>query len=114
MHDKLFGIIKSMKSKKSKASSQSVTLAHITFMTALVLLVPFIAMQFSNEVNWGLADFIIIGSLVFSTGLAYIFVTRKVSGSKQRAVVGLILAAVLLLVWAELAVGVFGSPISGS
>ena len=32
---------------------------------AIILLLPLVAMQFSNEMNWGLGDFAIAGVLLF-------------------------------------------------
>ncbi len=82
--------------------------------TALILLVPLLAMQVTDEVNWDVADFVVIGTLLLGTGLAYELAARRVSNPKHRVVIGVVLAAVVLLVWAELAVGVFGTPFSGS
>lgn len=82
--------------------------------TAVVLLVPLMAMQFTDEVAWDAADFAIIGVLLFATGLAYELTIRKVGSRKYRVVIAVGLLAVLLLVWAELAVGIFGTPFAGS
>lgn len=79
-----------------------------------LLLIPFIAMQFTTEVDWGTMDFIIMGFLLFGTASLIEFVLRKVSNIQYRILIsGLILIA-LFLIWAELAVGIFGSPFAGS
>ena len=79
-----------------------------------LLLIPFIAMQFTTEVDWGTMDFIIMGFLLFGTASLIEFVLRKVSSIQYRILIsGLILIA-LFLIWAELAVGIFGSPFAGS
>jgi hypothetical protein len=55
-----------------------------------------------------------MGVLLFGTGLACELVLRKVKKPVHRLLVcGAILFA-LFLVWAELAVGIFGSPFAGS
>lgn len=79
----------------------------------IILLIPLIAMQFTDEVNWNLPDFIVAGVLLLGTGLACELVLRKVKNINYRIAicVGLLLA--LLLIWAELAVGIFGTPFSG-
>ena len=80
----------------------------------LLLLIPFIAMQFSNEVNWTIMDFLIAGVLLFGTGLTIEFVLRKVKTRKNRILICGIILLLLLLIWIELAVGLFGSPIAGN
>ncbi len=102
-----------MKAKSTNSSMQNKNIIHIALGTALILLVPLLAMQFTDEVAWDLTDFAIIGTLLFGTGLAYELATRKVSNIKYRVAVGIVLAAALLLVWIELAVGLFGTPLAG-
>jgi hypothetical protein len=81
---------------------------------ALVLSLPLIAMMFTNEVDWKLPDFIIMGILLFSTGLGIELVLRKVKGTLQRMLFCGAILLVLFLIWAELAVGIFGTPFAGS
>ena len=83
--------------------------------TVFVLLsIPLVAMQFTAEVNWNLSDFIIMGILLFGTGLLCELVLRKIQKPQHRVLLCGILVLALFLVWAELAVGVFGSPFAGS
>ncbi len=86
----------------------------ILFITFSILLIPLIAMQFSEEVNWALPDFIIAGILIFITGILIDFTFRKAKNRKNRLFYSVIIMLALLLLWAELAVGIFGSPIAGS
>ncbi len=73
-----------------------------------------IAMQFTNEVNWSGFDFLAAGILLFATALACEFVLRRVKTLKGKLLLcgGILLA--LALIWIELAVGVFGSPLAGN
>jgi hypothetical protein len=66
-------------------------------------------MQLTTEINWTLADFIVAGALLFSTGLTYILVAQQGRTLTYRVAVGVAMAAGLLLVWANLAVGLVGS-----
>lgn len=75
--------------------------------TGIVLLMPLIAMQFSREVNWSVMDFAIIGILLFTVSFIYELATRKWQTKKQRIVIGLVLGAITMYLWAELAVGIF-------
>ena len=80
----------------------------------LLLLIPLIAMQFTTEVDWTAFDFLVMGVLLLGTGLGSELILRKVRNTEHRLllVVGELL--VFFLVWAELAVGVFGTPFAGS
>jgi hypothetical protein len=41
----------------------------VALATALILLLPLVAMQITDEVDWGLADFAVAGALLGGTGL---------------------------------------------
>lgn len=80
--------------------------------TAL-LLIPFIAMQFSSEVDWSPFDFAVMGVLLFVTALLCELVLRKVRSLQKRLMVCGAVLLLFFLVWAELAVGIFGTPLAG-
>jgi hypothetical protein len=86
----------------------------ILLAVTLLLLIPLIAMQFTNDVKWTVLDFIVAGVLLFSTGLMCEFVIRKVKKVKYRIIICMALLTALLFIWLELAVGIFGTPIGGS
>ncbi|WP_091430106.1 hypothetical protein [Flavobacterium degerlachei] len=88
-------------------------LSIILLVVAIILLIPLIAMQFTNEVNWTLLDFVVAAVLLFSTGLMCELALRKIRKNKNRIVICIILFLTLLLIWAELAVGVFETALSG-
>ncbi|MDO9633627.1 MAG: hypothetical protein Q7J05_01110 [Paludibacter sp.] len=81
---------------------------------AILLLIPFIAMQFTSEVNWELNDFIIMGFMLLFTGLSCELILRKVKSVKNRLLICGVILFAFLLVWAELAVGIIGTPFAGS
>jgi hypothetical protein len=80
----------------------------------ILLLIPFVAMQFTNEVAWDTLDFAVMGVLLFSTGLLCELVMRKVKSIKHRIIICIGILFVFFLIWAELAVGIFGTPFAGS
>lgn len=84
-------------------------MVRIALVTAFILLIPLVAMQFTDEVVWDLADFAIAGALLFGTGIAYELVARKMGSIAYRVAVGIALVAAFLLVWVNLAVGLIGS-----
>ena len=89
------------------------SLLRIALATACVLLVPLVAMQFTDEVAWGAADFVGAGALLFGVGLAYELLVRRTSDHRRRIAVGVAVAGMFLLIWVELAVGLFGTPLAG-
>ncbi|MEY4058034.1 MAG: hypothetical protein RLZ50_1246 [Bacteroidota bacterium] len=80
----------------------------------LLLLVPLIGMRITEEINWSLFDFIIMGVLILSVSIGINFTLSKTKNLKNRIIYIGILGLLFLLVWAELAVGIFGSPFAGN
>jgi len=81
---------------------------------AMLLVLPLVAMQFTKEVNWTVSDFVIGGILLFGTAGIIDFVLRKVKSRRNRIILSVSVLLVLMLIWAELAVGLFGTPFAGS
>ena len=79
----------------------------------LLLLVPLIAMRFTAEVDWTVSDFAVAAGLLYGTGIACELVLRRIGSTPVRIALCGGLVLLLLLTWAELAVGVFGTPFAG-
>jgi hypothetical protein len=73
-----------------------------------ILLLPFIAMQFTREVNWTGSDFIFAAVLIGGVGLLFELTLRMSDNKPYRAGVALALAASFLTIWATGAVGMIG------
>lgn len=84
-------------------------LAIVGIATVLLLMVPLVAMQFTAEVNWSPFDFLAMGVLLFGSGLTYVLIARRSDSVAYRAAIGVAVAAGLLLMWINLAVGIIGS-----
>src|SRR5690606_3061121 len=78
-----------------------------------ILLLPLIGMQFSSEVNLTVFDFIIAGILLAIVGLSIDLVFKLASTKNQRLVFLAVVLILCFLIWAEMAVRIFGSPIAG-
>lgn len=75
---------------------------------ALLLLVPLIAMQWTDEVKWTGGDFLFAGGMFAIVGGAFELAVRASDRLDYRAGAGLALIAGLLLVWVNGAVGIIG------
>ena len=73
----------------------------------LLLMIPLISMQFTDEVNWGKLDFSVAAILlVVLFSVHELFEMRIKSDSKKRLAI-IFSIIIFIIVWVELAVGVF-------
>jgi len=86
----------------------------ILAIVAALLSIPFIAMQFTDEVSWTIFDFLVMAILLLSTGLLFELAMRKITKNSHRIAAYIVILVAFLLIWAELAVGIFGTPFAGS
>ena len=87
----------------------------IIITVCLLLTIPFFAMRLGVDgVKWGPFDFIVAGVMLLGAGLPIELALRLITKWEYRiaACVGILL--MLALVWAELAVGIIGTPLAGS
>ena len=102
-----------MERNQTSMIKQNKRLLTIVSLVLILLLIPLIAMLFSDQVKWTLFDFIVAGILLLGGSLTLEFILRKVKTTKHRIVLYVALFLVLFFVWAELAVGLFGTPFGG-
>lgn len=74
---------------------------------ALLLLSPWVAMQFTDEVEWTWSDFAVFGGMLVAACGLYELAVRATRVRAYRAIAGAAIATAFVLVWAELAVGIF-------
>ena len=72
-----------------------------------LLLIPAIAMQFTREVEWGLEDFLTMGAMLTLACGAFELAVRMIQSTTGRGLAGVAILGIFLLVWVELAVGIF-------
>jgi peptidoglycan/LPS O-acetylase OafA/YrhL len=99
-----------MKYIKTKSTNNFLPANHglrIAAGTALILLVPLVAMRISDDVSWDLTDFAFMGTLIFATGLMLNLVITKVRNNNYRLALGAAVILAFIYIWAELAVGIF-------
>ena len=84
------------------------------FYPLFLLLIPLIGMTITDEINWSPFDFFTLGPLLILLGIGINLVSSHVKNLKNRVLYIGILVIIFMLIWAELAVGLFGTPIAGS
>ena len=84
------------------------------FYPLFLLLIPLIGMAITDEINWSLFDFIIMGSLIIFLSIGINFVSNCKKNLKNRDLYIGILVLIFTFIWAELAAGIFGTPFAGS
>ena len=87
--------------------------SRLRLLTPLLLLgIPALAMIWTDQVNWSLLDFCIIGALLLALSVTIRLIRRSLP-NRQKWVYILIVIVLFILLWAELGVGIFDSPIAG-
>jgi len=76
---------------------------------ALLLLLPLVAMQFTDKVNWTASDFVFAGVMIGGVGIVFELAVRMTRNRAYRGGVAVALAAAFLLIWINAAVGIIGS-----
>jgi hypothetical protein len=80
----------------------------------LLLCIPLIEMIDGNsQVNWSIFDFIIAFIILTTAGFSIEWIFRKIQSKRNKIALGIVILILFILLWGELAVGIFGSPIAG-
>ncbi len=77
-------------------------------LAAALLATPFVAMQFTREVQWTVSDFVVMGVLIGAIGLMIEFVMRQSRSRAYRAGALVAVLTIFLTIWVNLAVGMIG------
>ena len=78
------------------------------------LLIPWFMMQIADDVNWSFADFAMMGGMLLILGQVLYFLVNATSRSKHAVALTIVVLLLFLLTWAELGVGLFGTPFAGN
>lgn len=88
--------------------------AFIYLIAVSLLIIPALGMQFSNEVNWSLSDFLIAGIILLIAASMVNIILTFIHTKLWKIILLIISFLIIAIIWAELAVGIFGSPFAGS
>lgn len=81
---------------------------------ALLLVIASLGNLFVEGWNWSLSDFVVAGILLFGTAGLISLVRTLVKNKRFKFLIIFAIITILVLVWMELAVGIFGTPFAGS
>ena len=76
---------------------------------AIMLVLPLIAMQFTDEVDWDVSDFIIFGVMLGTVGGTFELAAKMTPNKAYLAATGVALATAFILIWINGAVGIIGN-----
>lgn len=76
-------------------------------------MIPLLAMQFTEDVNWSIYDFVVMGFLLLFFSLGIDLTMKKVKNENVKILYIVLTILIFLLIWAELAVGIFDSHFAG-
>lgn len=85
------------------------TLPFVAIATLAFLLVPFVAMQFTNDVQWSVLDFVVAGAMIFGAGNVLVVALRQAGHIVYRAGMVIAVGTTFLMLFVNLAVGLIGS-----
>lgn len=86
----------------------------IVILIVAFLCLPLVLMQFTEEIYWTTTDFVAMAGILLGFWLFLEVLYRFVHKKGQRILLGFVVLILFLLVWAELAVGIFNSPFAGN
>lgn len=73
-----------------------------------LLLLPLVAMQFTEEVDWDRFDFLVMGVMLLFVCLAYEIAVRMARNNAYMLAAGIAAGGGFFTIWANLAVGIVG------
>ena len=89
-------------------------LKRLLIISTSILSIPVLGKLFTDDFQWALPDFFIAAILLYGTGIMIDFILRKVQKKSHKIALNGLILLVLLCIWAELAVGLIGTPFAGN
>lgn len=81
---------------------------------AVLLCIPLIGNFTYKEFDWSVGDFWIAAVLLFGTAFLIDLIQRIIKNRTYKILTSIAIVVLLMLTWAELAVGIFGTPFAGN
>lgn len=94
--------------------TQKQTTLAIFAVPTFLMAAAFLRNLFVEGWNWSRFDFILAAVLLFGTAGLISMVRTIIKNRNYKIIISLVIITILVLVWMELAVGLFGTPFAGS
>ena len=79
-----------------------------------LLIIPLLGVILTNSVEWSMFDFLLMGSLLLVLGIGIELTSLNFKQLNTRIAIISFIILLFLLIWIELAVGIFNSPFVGN
>ena len=79
-----------------------------------LLIIPLLGVILTNSVEWSMFDFLLMGSLLLVLGIGIELTSLNFKQLNTRIAIISFIILLFLLIWIELAVGIFNSPFAGN
>ena len=89
------------------------TFVKIFGITIVLLLLPFVSSLFNDQIDWDILDYSVMGSMIF-TAISLFLYQQKIQKIESSYWIGIFILVIFLLLWDELAVGIFNTLFAGS
>ena len=79
-----------------------------------LLIIPLLGVILTNTVEWSMFDFLLMGSLLLVLGIGIELTSLNFKQLNTRIAIISFIILIFLLIWIEIAVGIFNSPFAGN
>ena len=79
-----------------------------------LLIIPLLGVILTNTFEWSMFDFLLMGSLLLVLGIGIELTSLNFKQLNTRIAIISFIILLFLLIWIELAVGIFNSPFAGN
>ncbi len=73
----------------------------------MILIIPLVGTILSDQIDWGILDFLVMGIILLIVGMVLSVVSQKIKNPRKKLFYNLVTMLIFFLIWAELAVGIF-------
>ena len=77
------------------------------FYPLMILIIPLVGTILSDQIDWGILDFLVMGIILLIVGMVLSVVSQKIKNPRKKLFYNLVTMLIFFLIWAELAVGIF-------